>query len=443
MLSEADIIVTSCLAASNIPQFQPTVVIVDQWDAKKDWECMIPLMKFDSTDFRSMIGNFDLPHWQRMYTYNQRVALPIRFATLMASKSPMNSVYTLSHLTSNNLVVKKRQEASEEHFSTRKNFGGFLRNTTESAHSPMYPTTKDVRDKAPQEDSKYNEQTANSWDVSDDTSGIASNTQRPIMDSAASDGMEVKVDQETSEYTEYYSKLWDDDIPRRHTIHDIKLRNPAGVADDEVEPPEEDFPRRHTIQVIELRESGGVVNNEVEPPEETDYVGYYFQSAEAADSPGSPPHTAVTQGTSEVDNDEAEPPEQTECVGHYSNPVYADNFSSSPLNAAVIQATEEVVNDEAEPPGQAEFAGYYSNPVYADIFSNSPLNAAVTQGTDEFKDDEAESFGPVEYEYTETTNGGSRLRMQWAASRRQAMVSTVVKSKWSDDRSDDSGMHRI
>ena len=430
LFAEADILVTSCLAAGYFRRFKPTMVIVDQWDTNKDWECMIPLAKFGSTQFRSMIGNFDLLHWQQMYEYKSPLALPVQFATLMASMSPLNSVYMLSHLTSNEIVAPQRQDAPEEHHSTDKNNGDALRNITDSAPISRDPISTKAREEARQGNIDCDEERSKSWDVGDDRSSILINFKRRFTDS---DGMEVKA---------------------HHKIHmtgDTELRESA--IDEE--------------------------EDETESLNQTEYVGYYFSTADATDPPGSPLNAAVTQGTDDfvaddaesseqtediryhtesadaasslssllnavefqdtdvAANAEAESPEQTKHVEHYFEPADVADAPAGSLDVALAQSTDEVANDEAESRGQPEYARYSFEPADPDGSSSSTLDAAAAQGTSEVVNDEAESLGHVEYEYTETPNGGTRLRMQWAPSRRQALVPTTVKSKWSDD----SGMH--
>ena len=116
----ANIVVTSCLAARNIPFFEPTVVIVDQWNTDKDWECMIPLTAFDQTEFRSIIGNFDIPHWRRMWEWNFPIALPVHFSIVLDAHEPFTSMYTLKRRISNGMVNIKSKEESENVSLPRK-----------------------------------------------------------------------------------------------------------------------------------------------------------------------------------------------------------------------------------------------------------------------------------------------------------------------------------
>ena len=426
LFSEADIVVTSCLAASNIPHFEPTVVIVDQWDTNKDWECMIPLTRFGSTEFRSIIGNFDLPHWQRMYEYKGHLALPIRFATRMASKpplysvSPLNSVYTLSHLTSNKIVVKQCQEAPEDHNSTRKNITDPSENTTESAPIDRYPISRKAREEARQEKLDCNEERSKSWDVSVNTSGTTNKIKRRFSES---DGMDVKADQ---------------------TAHTTELRESA--IDDKRESPRQKVYLGYYFKAAPVAESSGSslnaavtqgtdesVSDESKSSEQTEYVRQHFDSADAASSLSSFPDVSVDQGTDNSVDEEAEPHGRTEYVGYYFKPADRDSSSSSHLNATATQDTGEIANDEAEPPAQRGYAGDYSQPADANISSSNPLDAAAPQVTGETVDDEAESLGEVEYEYTETPNGGTRSRMQYTPSRGQALAPRTAKSRWSED----------
>ena len=71
------------------------MVIVDQWNPDKDLECMIPLIAFDQTEFRSIIGDFDIPHWRRMWESNLPISLPIRFSAALDPHKPFTSMYTL------------------------------------------------------------------------------------------------------------------------------------------------------------------------------------------------------------------------------------------------------------------------------------------------------------------------------------------------------------
>lgn len=436
MFSEADILVTTCLAAGYFPRFEPTVVIVDQWDTSKDSECMIPLAKYGSTQFRSMIGNFDLPHWQQMYEYKNPLPLPVQFATLITSMSPLNSVYMLSYLTSNDIVAPQRQDAPEEHHSICKNSGDALSNITESAPIPRYPISKKAREEARQGKMDCDEERSKSWDVGDDRSSITINFKRRFTDS---DGMEVKA---------------------HHTIHttgDTELRESAiDEEEDEPESPRQTEyvgyyfssvdatdPPCSPLNAAVTRGTDEIVDDEAESSEQTEYVRHYFESADAASSLSSPLNAVVTPDTDEAANAEAESPEQTKYVEHYFEAADVADAPAGPSDVAVAQNTDEVANVGAESPGQPEYVRYYFEPADPDSSSSSPLNAAAAQGTSEVVDDEAESLGHVEYVYTETPNGGNRSRMQWAPSRRQALVPTTVKSKWSEDWSDDSRMHRI
>ena len=113
VLLRANIVVTSCLAARNIPFFEPTVVIVDQWNTDKDWECMIPLIAFDQTEFRSIIGNFDIPHWRRMWEWNFPIALPVHFSVVLDAHQLFTSMYTLKCRISNDMMNIESREESE------------------------------------------------------------------------------------------------------------------------------------------------------------------------------------------------------------------------------------------------------------------------------------------------------------------------------------------
>lgn len=113
VLARANIVVTSCLAAGNTPFFDPTVVIVDQWNTDKDLECMIPLTAFDRTEFRSIIGNFDIPHWRRMWEWNFPIALPVHFSVVLDTHQPFTSMYTLKRRISNGMMNVQSQKRSE------------------------------------------------------------------------------------------------------------------------------------------------------------------------------------------------------------------------------------------------------------------------------------------------------------------------------------------
>ena len=113
VLLRADIVVTSCLAAGNLPYFEPTVAIVDQWDTDRDWQCMIPLTAFDQTEFRSITGNFDIPHWRRMWEWKYPITLPVHFSVGLDAHQPFTSMYTMERRISSNTVNVRSQKQPE------------------------------------------------------------------------------------------------------------------------------------------------------------------------------------------------------------------------------------------------------------------------------------------------------------------------------------------
>ncbi|KAL8791786.1 MAG: hypothetical protein Q9195_005595 [Heterodermia aff. obscurata] len=114
VLKGANIVVTSCLAAGNIPFFEPTVVIVDQWNSDKDWECMIPLTAFDHTSFRSIIGSFDIPHWRRMWEWGFPITLPVQFSIALDTHQRFTSMYTLNRRMSNGIMDLQSSKRPEK-----------------------------------------------------------------------------------------------------------------------------------------------------------------------------------------------------------------------------------------------------------------------------------------------------------------------------------------
>ncbi|KAG7009582.1 crossover junction endonuclease [Physcia stellaris] len=395
LFAEADILVTSCLAAGYFRRFKPTMVIVDQWDTNKDWECMIPLAKFRSTQFRSMIGNFDLPHWQQMYEYKSPLALPVQFATLMTSMSPLNSVYILRHLISNNIAAPQRQNTPEEHHSTGKNNGDALSDITDSAPISRDPISTKAREEARQGNIDCDEKRSKSWDVGDDRSSILINFKRRFTDSDEDETESLN----QTEYVGYY------------------FSSPNAT-----DPPGSPLNAAVTQGIDEF------VADEAESSEQTEYSRRYFESADTASSLSSSLNAVVIQDTDVAANAEAGSPEQTKHVKHYHESADVADAPTGPSDVVVAQSTDEVANDEAESRGQPEYVRYSFEPADPDGSSSSTLDAAAAQGTSEVVNDEAESLGHVEYEYTETPNGGHRSRMQWAPSRRQALVPTTVKS---------------
>ena len=90
------------------------MVIVDQWNTERDSECLIPLTAFDRTQFRSITGNFDIPHWRRMWECKFPITLPVHFSISLDSHQPFTSMYTLKDRISDGMMNVQSQKESDK-----------------------------------------------------------------------------------------------------------------------------------------------------------------------------------------------------------------------------------------------------------------------------------------------------------------------------------------